>query len=76
MMRATGLGPSEPRLSWTRPTQAHVGTDDGLSAEREYTREILPRGIARGLSDLLRGDPTGLGRAGAILTGLAATTAG
>lgn len=55
---------------------AHVGTGDGLSAEREYTRKILPRGVARGLSDLLRGDPTGLGRAGAILTGLAATAAG
>jgi glucosyl-dolichyl phosphate glucuronosyltransferase len=55
---------------------AHVGTDAGLSAEREYTRKVLPRGVARGLSDLLRGDPTGLGRAGAILTGLAATATG
>lgn len=55
---------------------ASVGASDGLSAERRYTTRILPRGIARGLADLLRGDPSGLGRAGAIVTGLAATAAG
>jgi len=55
---------------------ASVGAGDGLSAERHYTTRTLPRGVARGVADLLRGDPSGLGRAGAIITGLAATAAG
>jgi glycosyltransferase involved in cell wall biosynthesis len=55
---------------------ASVGADDGLSAERSYTTRVLPRGVAHGVADLLRGDPSGLGRAGAIITGLAATAAG
>lgn len=55
---------------------AIVGVGDGLSAERHYTTRVLPRGVARGAGDLLRGDPSGLGRAGAIITGLTATTAG
>jgi glycosyltransferase involved in cell wall biosynthesis len=55
---------------------ASVGAGDGLSAERNYTTRVLPRGVARGIADLLRGDPSGLGRAGAIVTGLAATAAG
>jgi len=53
-----------------------VGTGDGLSSERRYTTRTLPRGVARGLADAFRGDRAGLGRAGAIVTGLAATTTG
>ncbi len=53
-----------------------VGAGDGLSAERRYSTRTLPRGMVRGAADLLRGDPTGLSRAGAIVTGLTATAAG
>ncbi len=55
---------------------ASVGASDGLSAERRYTTRTLPAGVTRGLADLLRGDLSGLGRAGAIVTGLAAAAAG
>jgi glucosyl-dolichyl phosphate glucuronosyltransferase len=55
---------------------ASVGVNDGLASERRYTTRILPGGIASGITDLLRGDVSGLGRAGAIVTGLAATAAG
>lgn len=53
-----------------------VGANDGLSSERHYTTRTLPRGAARGLADTLRGDHAGLGRSGAIVAGLAATSAG
>jgi GT2 family glycosyltransferase len=53
-----------------------VGTTDGLSSERRYTTRVLPLGMVRGLADVARGRPGGLGRAGAIAAGLAATTAG
>ena len=54
-----------------------VGAGDGLSSERSYTFQTLPRGILRGVGDtLLRGDPTGLMRAVAIFTGLVCTTMG
>lgn len=54
-----------------------VGAQDGLAAEWPYTFRTLPQGIMRGLTDLvLRGDPTGLARAGAIAAGLSITTAG
>lgn len=53
-----------------------VGAGDGLSAERRYTTRTLPRGMVRGVADLLRGDPSGLSRSGAIVTGLTATAAG
>ena len=55
---------------------ASVGVGDGLSSERRYTARVLPQGMARGLMDLLRGDVSGLWRAGAIAAGLAATAAG
>jgi GT2 family glycosyltransferase len=55
---------------------ASVGAGDGLSAERQYTTRVLPRGAARGMADAFRGDPSGLGRAGAIVTGLAVAAAG
>jgi len=53
-----------------------VGSGSGLSSERSYTFRTLPRGVLRGLGDLLRGDPGGLGRAFTIVTGLAITTLG
>lgn len=53
-----------------------VGSGQALSVERRYTAKILPLGVLRGLGDFLRGDPSGLARAGAILTGLAAAAAG
>jgi glucosyl-dolichyl phosphate glucuronosyltransferase len=53
-----------------------VGASDGLSSERRYTMRTLPRGVVRGMADTLRGDRTGLGRAAAIVAGLATTTAG
>lgn len=55
---------------------ASVGASQGLSTERRYTTRTLPSGVARGVEDVLRGDSSGLGRAGAIVTGLAAATAG
>ena len=53
-----------------------VGAGDGLSSERRYTTRTLPRGVVRGVADTFHGHATGLGRAGAIAAGLAATTAG
>jgi hypothetical protein len=53
-----------------------VGADDGLSSERRHASRILPRGVAHGLADAVRGDLSGLTRAGAIVAGLAAVTAG
>ena len=54
-----------------------VGARDGLSSERTYTMQTLPTGVLTGLGDaLLRGDRGGLGRAAAIVAGLAYTTAG
>lgn len=53
-----------------------TGPRDGLSSERTYTLRTLPVGVARGLADAARGDAAGLGRASAIVAGLAVTTAG
>lgn len=54
-----------------------VGVRDALASECSYTLKILPRGIARGMSDVLfRRDFTGLLRAGAIALGLFATVTG
>ena len=48
---------------------------DGLSSERRYTREILPRGVRLGVADFVRrGDLHGLARAAAIVAGLAVTS--
>lgn len=53
------------------------GTKMSLASERTYTIKTLPMGIVRGLTDtFFRRDITGLARTGAIITGLAATTAG
>lgn len=54
-----------------------VGSGDGLAAERSYTLRTLPWGVAGGVAGALAGaDPAGLARAGAIIGGLAITTAG
>jgi len=53
-----------------------VGMGEGLSSERSYTLKTLPTGVLRGLLDFVRGDRAGLQRAGAIMAGLAITTAG
>ena len=54
-----------------------LGTRDGLSSELSYTLSALPRGILRGLADVLRQrDPSGMARAVAITAGLGLTTLG
>ncbi len=54
-----------------------VGSQGGLASERTYTLRTLPQGVIRGVADtILRGDKTGLARAGAIIAGLATTTVG
>jgi glucosyl-dolichyl phosphate glucuronosyltransferase len=54
-----------------------VGRGQGLASERAYTLRTLPQGVLRGIGDtFLRRDPAGLLRAGAIVAGLAITTAG
>ena len=47
-----------------------------LASERVYVRSTLPRGIARGLRDLARGDRSGGARAWAIVEGTALTVLG
>jgi glycosyltransferase involved in cell wall biosynthesis/GT2 family glycosyltransferase len=53
-----------------------VGSESGLEAERSYVRRTLPMGVLRGIGDAFRGDPSGISRAAAIVTGLTTTTAG
>ena len=53
-----------------------VGMRDGLSAERSYSSKALPTGVARGAAAAVHGDPAGLGRSAAIVTGLGAAGAG
>ncbi len=54
-----------------------LGSEDGLAAERVYTRRTLPRGFAQGLWATVSGhDLAGAGRSAAIVAGLGATVAG
>ncbi|HTT51417.1 MAG TPA: glycosyltransferase family 2 protein [Streptosporangiaceae bacterium] len=53
-----------------------VGAGDGLATERRYTTRVLPAGVARGVTEAVQGDRTGLGRAGAIVAGVTTTAAG
>lgn len=53
-----------------------VGTQDGLASERAHAMKTLPLGALRGVGEALRGDLGGLGRAAAIVIGLAWTTWG
>ena len=69
--RCYGEGAGKARVSHA------VGARDGLASERTYTFRTLPKGVARGLADtLFHFDPAGVVRAGAIVAGLAITTAG
>lgn len=54
----------------------YLGASDGLSSERRHLAVVLPRGIAGGLRDLLRGRPSGALRAGAIVIGVASSATG
>ncbi|MEV4162706.1 glycosyltransferase family 2 protein [Nonomuraea dietziae] len=62
-------------LSKALVTQS-VGTQDGLKSERAHALKALPLGALRGLGEAVRGDVSGLGRAFAIVVGLAWTTWG
>jgi glycosyltransferase involved in cell wall biosynthesis len=54
-----------------------VGANDGLASERTYTLRVLPAGVFRAIAACVtRGDIAGLGRAAAIVAGLAITTFG
>jgi glycosyltransferase involved in cell wall biosynthesis len=54
-----------------------AGADAGLASERRYVAATLPLGALRHLGHVFtRRDPAGLARAGAIVVGLAVTTAG
>jgi glucosyl-dolichyl phosphate glucuronosyltransferase len=53
-----------------------VGATPALASERTYVRRTLPSGVVSGVRAALHGDALGLARAGAIVFGLAATTAG
>jgi len=55
----------------------YVGAKDSLSSERAYILRTLPQGVLRGVMDaLLRLDPVGFLRAGAIIIGLIVTMTG
>ncbi|MFE9403149.1 glycosyltransferase family 2 protein [Streptomyces sp. NPDC006530] len=53
-----------------------VGSGKGLEAERRYATRVLPAGVARGMRDAVLGRAGGAGRAGAIVTGVAAAAGG
>ncbi|MGB7589015.1 MAG: glycosyltransferase [Solirubrobacterales bacterium] len=54
----------------------YVGSSEGLSSERQHLAITLPRGIGRGLRDLLAGDTAGALRASAILVGVLSSGTG
>jgi glycosyltransferase involved in cell wall biosynthesis len=56
-------------------TRAH-GSRGALETERAYLRRVLRRASTRYLGDVLRGDPGGAGRLGAIAFGVAAAAIG
>jgi glycosyltransferase involved in cell wall biosynthesis len=54
-----------------------IGTQSGLNSEWKHTLKVLPLGVLRGFQDVIgQRDASGLGRAGAIITGLFFTTYG
>ena len=65
--RCKAEGVSKARVART------VGRSAALSAEKLYTRRVLPAGIARNIRHGLAGDVAGFARAGAIATGLSIT---
>lgn len=70
MSRCYAEGVSKARVT------ENVGIGDGLSSELSYVTRTLPRGITRGVADAFRGDVCGLGRATAIVIGLAVAAFG
>ena len=54
----------------------YVGSSEGLSSERRQLAVVLPRGLARGLRDLARGEGSGALRAAAIVTGVLSSAVG
>jgi len=54
----------------------YVGADEGLSSERRHLAFVLPRGVVRGLTGPLRGDPAGPLRAAAIVVGVLVSACG
>jgi glucosyl-dolichyl phosphate glucuronosyltransferase len=55
---------------------ASVGGASGLATEYAYATKKLPRAVVRGVADVFRGDPAGLGRSTAIIAGLTLTATG
>lgn len=55
---------------------AYNGATESTSAERMYARRVLPRGVARGLRDTVRGDMSGALRSIAIAAGFSFAAAG
>lgn len=54
---------------------ARVGGAAATATERQYVTRTLPAAFGRALVDVVRGDRSGAGRAGAIVVGLATTSA-
>jgi len=52
------------------------GARESTSAERQYTRRVLPEGILRGVRDTVRGEVSGTLRSLAIAVGLSCAVAG
>jgi GT2 family glycosyltransferase len=65
--RCWAEGASKARVART------VGRSAALSAEKTYTRRVLPAGIGRNIRDAIAGDISAFARAGAIATGLSIT---
>jgi GT2 family glycosyltransferase len=55
---------------------ALAGSGDALETERRYVSRVLPAGMLRGVTDVARGDVTGLARSSAIALGVLVTTVG
>lgn len=53
-----------------------AGHRHGLASERRYVAHTLPRGIARGVADTLRGDLWGVARLTTLVCGVAAAATG
>jgi len=53
-----------------------VGSGEGLSSERRHLAVVLPRGIASGVRDFIRGDAGGGLRAASIVIGVLSSAAG
>lgn len=53
-----------------------VGAEQGLASERRHLLIAIPRGVLRGLHDLIHGDPWGAARTATIALGILATGSG